>query len=366
MLHRLKDYVVGRMAAGREYYRDGSEYIADLNLHALQRYSIVTVLLLTACLFFIHIKGGLFTATVALEIAFTVHAGLWIIVYAFRKNLEGHAKAIQTLCLIFLMSMLTILVYLSTFGMPKAPAIFYSPFVLVLLMVFTLPMWQVAICVILSDAAFAWLSSVLKTADIFLLDMHTALITFALSLIIMGSFFSSRINNFRLRRELMRRSCTDSLTGLMNKSTVETTARSYLLQYGNQQKSALMVIDIDQFKQINDLLGHQAGDEALEVFGETLTRLFRTQDIVGRIGGDEFLVVMKNMEDPEMIVRRADAICKAVRDTRLKHFDHALTCSIGIALCPKHGVTYHALFSQADKQLYQLKRDGKNGFRIVP
>ena len=126
-----------------------------------------------------------------------------------------------------------------------------------------------------------------------------------------------------------------------------------------------MVIDIDQFKLINDLMGHQAGDEALEVFGETLLRLFRTQDIVGRIGGDEFLIVMKNVEDMEMIVRRADAVCAAVRDTRLKHFDHALTCSIGIALCPKHGVTYHALFSQADKQLYQLKRDGKNGFSIA-
>ena len=160
-------------------------------------------------------------------------------------------------------------------------------------------------------------------------------------------------------------SSTDSLTGLMNKYATETSARHYLEQASTLRDSALFVIDLDQFKLINDQLGHQVGDEALELVGNTLLRLFRAQDIVGRVGGDEFVALMKNATDPNMVKSRAAIICRAMRHTKLKELPISLTCSIGVAMCPINGRTYDELFTCADEQLYQVKRRGKDGYSLA-
>ena len=125
------------------------------------------------------------------------------------------------------------------------------------------------------------------------------------------------------------------------------------------------MIDLDQFKQINDQLGHQAGDAALEIFGESLMKLFRANDIVGRVGGDEFVALMKNTGDRKLIARRAALICETVRRTRFRDTGITLTCSVGVAVCTEGNCTYDVLFSRADEQLYNVKRSGKDGYRIA-
>ena len=94
-------------------------------------------------------------------------------------------------------------------------------------------------------------------------------------------------------------------------------------------------------------------------------KLFRSQDIVGRVGGDEFVALMKNTCDRKLIARRAAVICTTVRHTRLEKYTLSLTCSIGVAVCPTHGMAYDALFKKADEQLYRVKRGGKNGYLLA-
>ena len=78
------------------------------------------------------------------------------------------------------------------------------------------------------------------------------------------------------------------------------------------------------------------------------------------------MVLMKNIEDPEMVIHRAEAICEAVRETKLKNLNCALSCSIGIAMCPYHGTDYDTLFNTADEQLYMMKRNkGKSACQAI-
>jgi diguanylate cyclase (GGDEF)-like protein len=365
-MQRVIRYFKNDLALFREYYQNGQEQIDNTNFYALRRTSLITTLLLAGALILMFSTDQRWELEAPCALVLMLHLFLCVALHARTKALRERPSLIRILSLFFLLSMLTLAAYLSTYGMEDAPGVYFAPFAIVLTMIFILPAWQSYTALTLTTIYFAWMSATVKDTFTFQIDLTLAATTLLLGMIGITELYSVRLKEYRLRSELMRRSSMDALTGLMNKTTVETCARSYLEHYANKQSSALMVIDLDQFKQINDQLGHQTGDEALEAFGEALLRLFRSQDIVGRVGGDEFMVLMKNIEDPEMVIHRAEAICEAARETKLKNLNCALSCSIGIAMCPYHGTDYDTLFSTADEQLYMMKRNkGKSACQAI-
>ena len=125
-----------------------------------------------------------------------------------------------------------------------------------------------------------------------------------------------------------------------------------------------MMMDLDNFKTINDMLGHKFGDETLKTFGNQIKELFRKDDIVCRVGGDEFFVLMKNIPSTEYVCQKADGILKIC----LSHKNDAgiqLGCSIGIVTVNDDKLAYEQLYKLADKLLYKSKRDGKNKYTLV-
>ena len=154
----------------------------------------------------------------------------------------------------------------------------------------------------------------------------------------------------------------DALTKLLNKATARKQFESHLLNSSNT-KCALLIIDLDNFKHVNDHYGHLFGDAVLTQVAEEIKKLFRAQDIIARIGGDEFMVVMRGISDQELIRHRCTKLVTTISSLFREELQNApLGCSIGIALCPEHGNTYNDLFRHADQALYQTKRRGKNGF----
>ena len=111
------------------------------------------------------------------------------------------------------------------------------------------------------------------------------------------------------------------------------------------------MIDVDNFKTVNDLNGHVIGDEVLKKFGSILKESFTIEDIVGRAGGDEFIVFVKDIQE------HGNAI-----NIEIDNFKGTISCSIGIAFYPEHGTTFKGLYNLADQALYQTKNQGRNGY----
>ena len=168
-----------------------------------------------------------------------------------------------------------------------------------------------------------------------------------------------------LQEKLREQANRDSLTGLFNRRYLEGTLERELAR-GRREAAPLtmLLLDIDHFKLVNDTYGHQAGDEVLRAFGALLAEHARTEDIVCRYGGEEFLMVMPKM--PLVIAReRAAALLKLVQSQTVSFGELRIriTTSIGIAAIPEHSDTAEGLIRCADEALYLAKRNGRN--RVV-
>ncbi len=165
-------------------------------------------------------------------------------------------------------------------------------------------------------------------------------------------------------KELSDRAEIDQLTGLYNKATTEYLIKKTLkARRASDNQSALMIIDVDDFKSVNDKLGHYYGDLALARLAHSLKSMFRSDDIVGRIGGDEFFVFLKNFSDSRLVKEKAEKICRLFRKTYTENgISVNISASVGISLCPENSVDFDTLYQNADRALYQSKAAGKNTF----
>jgi putative two-component system response regulator len=157
----------------------------------------------------------------------------------------------------------------------------------------------------------------------------------------------------------------DGLTKLFNKASAQVLISKYLSERRSDELSYMLILDLDNFKTVNDSYGHLYGDALLTQVGTTLRSLFRSQDILCRIGGDEFMIIVKDVPNKETITVRCDLLLNAFRELFSKMMpDLNVSCSIGIATIPEHGTTYSELFRHADQALYGAKRKGKNQYNI--
>ena len=158
----------------------------------------------------------------------------------------------------------------------------------------------------------------------------------------------------------------DLLTGLPNRGMGrERIAQAIALAHRNRQRVALLFVDLDNFKAINDSLGHQAGDDALKMAADRLRGAVRQSDIVTRHGGDEFVLALSELDHAHDVT----AIAALVMNQLVQPFvandtDISMSCSIGIALFPDDGNDYDTLLRLADIAMYQAKEAGRNTYRL--
>ena len=157
----------------------------------------------------------------------------------------------------------------------------------------------------------------------------------------------------------------DSLTKLLNKASAQQSVIDYLDSRSPESMAALLILDLDNFKTVNDVLGHLYGDAVLTQIGETLRNLFRSHDIVGRIGGDEFMILLKDIPGKEMVLERCLLLVNTFRGLLHRLMPKLqVSVSVGAALVPTHGTNYADLFRHADEALYTAKHNGKCQFHL--
>lgn len=170
-------------------------------------------------------------------------------------------------------------------------------------------------------------------------------------------------------KDLMKRAENDLLTGVLNKKTMEKRISLMLKQRGNRYVIFYMV-DLDNFKNVNDKLGHIYGDQAIVETAQALNKVFSDQDCIGRLGGDEFAVCVAYQAFDEQtlrdfIAKKAEKICQANRRTYTDGASEvSISSSVGICYAPDMGEDFEELYTKADAALYYSKEHGKNQFHI--
>lgn len=158
----------------------------------------------------------------------------------------------------------------------------------------------------------------------------------------------------------------DHLTKLPNRVLfLDRLIQAINTAHRNKHQFAVMFIDLDKFKEINDTLGHQIGDEVLKLAAARMQSLIRQEDTVSRLGGDEFTIILRDLHHADQYAIVAEKLLALFnRPFVVDNHRFELTCSIGISIYPKHGTTAEALLNNADAAMYEAKKKGRNNFQL--
>ena len=192
----------------------------------------------------------------------------------------------------------------------------------------------------------------------FIKHYETLLATF-LGLIVLSLMIYLAHSNSRENKYLIHLSEIDPLTSVFNK---ETTQKLIDQKLKNHEHFCFLILDVDDFKSVNDNYGHAVGDKVLKNLSDLFKNHFRQTDIVGRIGGDEFIILI---EDEHIAESRIQSLLKKVNALKIEELqDFKLSISVGMAFAPSNGTTFMELYRHADHALYQTNRTGKNNYKI--
>ena len=196
-----------------------------------------------------------------------------------------------------------------------------------------------------------------KPYDIWMVDVINVIIFTIVGIFLSIIANAVRIREFVLTRKINIQKDTDELTGLRNKGALTREINAFLADSATS-KGILFVLDVDRFKSINDTFGHDVGDSVIEQLGAVLRKMFTDSEIVGRFGGDEFVIFRKDTNDRDTAFRiAADILAGASEGVALPETGQRVGASIGIALYSGAETGYSELFKKADTALYRAKND---------
>ncbi len=190
--------------------------------------------------------------------------------------------------------------------------------------------------------------------------VRLGVVIFMFSAFVLGTMIFSSVRHKEEGKVLEDKADTDLLTDLNNKLATERKIQEHIDEHPSE-RGMLFIFDVDNFKKINDTMGHAFGDLMLKTIGRDVRSVFRTSDIIGRIGGDEFVIYVKNLNGDAEILEQARRLTAFFHDFKAggDYVKYSATASIGVAVFPDDAKNFKALYEAADQALYRSKQRGK-------
>ncbi len=267
-------------------------------------------------------------------------------------------KSIIAQLIIYLsISLLFVFAALITQNNPGIPATSFVVFLLITPLFMIDKPYFMAIELGAASAVFiVWMHAV-KPYEVWRIDVANIILFAIIGFFIHVISNSIRVREFVLARKLRIQKDTDELTGLKNKAALTGAINKYLANE-TTDKGIMLLLDINNFKSVNDTYGHDVGDSVINQLGVFLDDAFRDEDIVGRFGGDEFIVFIKNTDSTEIAETAAQRIIEgAAKHIRLPDDKMTISVSVGAALYHGAEKNYSEIFKKADVALYKTKAD---------
>lgn len=221
--------------------------------------------------------------------------------------------------------------------------------------------YRMTIFMLLATIAFCITSHCWKAPKVASLDTVNAICFVVLGTICNIQLLNTKAKGLAYNKKTTQERDTDGLTGLLVKTALERDICRYIRF--TRDPGALIIIDLDNFKRFNDTKGHAYGDKVLELTGSCIQRTFRSTDIKGRFGGDEFVIFLQGNASRQIVSEKLDKFRMLMQQGtgEGKELD-SVTQSIGVALYPEDAGEYGTLFEKADEALYEAKRRGKDQY----
>ena len=348
-------------ALSRKYIHDNVDEVIITNQRMIITLSVLYFVVLIAYNIIIPIFFSDWGVSYIYQIAIGIHVIVLIIAFFRYRKKQRSLQEVQAVSAILQLYVMAFLVIVSVVPFEKEqPAVYFAPIMIGMPVVFIYSYNVAIILNAIETVAIVVVSFFVKSQEIFNINMFSSILTFVVALYIIYILYSHRINESKHREKLRKMGMTDKLTGIYNRAATESMSQEYM-QENRDTNFALMIIDIDEFKSVNDTYGHQTGDEVIQHVAKTIETAAGPDNIAGRMGGDEFMIFIKTWETQDDMKKIAADILRNAKKIEMPDDRVHVSCSIGVcALKGDEWMEYDDMFKCADKALYYIKEHGKS------
>ena len=283
--------------------------------------------------------------------------------FAYRAR-SVHRRAASAFCVAFMCIVFGFCMLIDVFSDPAAPSSFMPSLLVALPALFILPLSVIYAVALSFSAAYCVLAWLVKTPEMAPYGIFQALVAIAFSVCIVHLIMNYRVRAYEVRLRFQELSTRDALADILNRRALVEEAQRIIAANNPATSCALVAIDVDDFKHINDEHGHPAGDEVLMNMSGLLKEYFRTTDLIGRFGGDEFIVLVNGPIDEDVLSAKLARLQKRFADASLEKVREPVSCSVGAVIAIAEEVEFATLVAQADAALYESKQNGKNRMTV--
>lgn len=344
----------------RRYFQLARQEVAVSNLQLVRSLSLLTAGLLVLFLSISPFIISGWRPTLNHWLLLPASLLIWVLSEAYARWGSPTNRGVTVLCLMFQMVLFILIILIDVMTTPNAPGTFMPLLCVVLPSMFIFPLSFSYTVVAVFEVVYVLLVLSFKNDFIGQYDIFDSIVGISFSLALALVIARLRVRDHETRLRYKQLSTQDLLTEILNKQSFLEAASQYLLASGPEVRCGLLILDVDDFKQVNDRQGHFNGDRLLRSIGRLLSELFRSTDLIGRFGGDEFIILMKGPATLPALEEK----CRQIQ-LRLRQSQEGgchITCSIGGVLAEGQQTTFEQLFRQADAALYRAKGAGKNRY----
>lgn len=342
----------------KKRFDDCEKYINNVNLKMLMTASIISIFL---GIIFLVVDTFLGAGGKASYFYLAVVIILIIVHLLARFVAKKNVKWVMPLTYLFCCLLLDLAIIQGTVVLHHSVGLMFCVFLFVIpLIVLDKPL-RLDFLLFAMTVIYSLLCMLMKPMDVSMMDVIYSVISLVVSVMLYHSSVALRMEEIISNWQMEKEKDKDALTKLQTRQVAELAIFDYMKK--NDDLAALMLVDVDNFTKVNDVLGHDEADRVLVVISRCIKSIFRNTDIIARVGGDDFMVFMQYATKFRDIEKKADVLQRVI-SKELKNEKLDITVSTGVAIYPENSDNYKDLYRRAEIALKRCKRQGKAKYVI--